>query len=170
MVWELCCNKITREFYRVLSPSHTLSPQERRYSPGEREALACVWACEHWHVYLRGRPFDLRTDHSALVTLLSTEGAGHRPLRISCCSARLLCHNYTVEYRKGSDNVVTDALSRLPLQVETNQVAEDEFVCLLSPMLTMAELQAETESDSTIAKSWTSFCHLGLIKNLWKRS
>lgn len=136
----------------VAFASRTLSPQERKYSAGEREALACVWACEHWHVYLWGRPFVLRTDHSALVTLLSTKGVGHRPLRISRWSARLLCYNYTVEYRKGSDNVVADALSRLPLQGEANQVAEDEFVCLLSPMLTIAELQAESASDSTIAK------------------
>ena len=34
--------------------SRALQPNERAYSVGEREALACIWACEHWHYYLYG--------------------------------------------------------------------------------------------------------------------
>lgn len=111
----------------VAFASRTLQPHERKYSVGEREALACVWACEHWHVYLWGRPFILRTDHAALVTLLSTKGTGHRPLRIARWSSRLLCYNYIMEYGKGSENVVADALSRLPLESFIPD-APEEFV------------------------------------------
>ena len=39
--------------------SKSLSATERKYSTGEREALACIFACEHWHVYLFGRKFTL---------------------------------------------------------------------------------------------------------------
>lgn len=38
----------------VVHASRTLSPSERTYSTGEKEALACLWACETWHVYLWG--------------------------------------------------------------------------------------------------------------------
>lgn len=31
--------------------SWALNPTEQRYSVGEQEALACVWACIRWHLY-----------------------------------------------------------------------------------------------------------------------
>ena len=40
--------------------SRALTPTEQRYSVGEREALACVWACERWHMYVYGRHFTIR--------------------------------------------------------------------------------------------------------------
>lgn len=68
---------------------------------------------------------------NALVTSLFTKGVGHRPLCISHWSVRQLCYNYTVEYRKGSDNVVADVLFRLPLPGETGQVTDDQFAFFL---------------------------------------
>lgn len=74
--------------------SKTLSTTERKYSTSEREALACVHACEHWHFYLYGRRFLLRTDHQALKTLLSTSGTGHRPLYV-CIVGQIVYINTT---------------------------------------------------------------------------
>ena len=53
----------------VSCASKTLSATERKYSTGERKALACIFACEHWRVFLFGRKFILRTDHQAFTTL-----------------------------------------------------------------------------------------------------
>nr|XP_037276745.1 uncharacterized protein K02A2.6-like [Rhipicephalus microplus] len=137
------------EVRTVAFASRTLTPPERKYSTGEREALACLWACEHWHVYLWGRKFVLRTDHQALVTLLSTNGVGRRPLRIERWSARLLRYNFTVQYTKGSTNVVADALSRLPLTPAEDDPVE-EVVAVVSSMITKSELQAATAEDSVL--------------------
>ena len=41
--------------------SRALNSAEQKYSVGEREALACVWACERWHMYVYGRSFTLLT-------------------------------------------------------------------------------------------------------------
>ena len=52
--------------------SRALNSAEQKYSVGEREALACVWACERWHMYVYGRSFTLQTVHQALTALLAT--------------------------------------------------------------------------------------------------
>ena len=92
-----------------------LSEAEKKYAVGEREALACMWACERWHIYLYGRKFILRTDHQALTTLLSANGSGHRPLRLYRWADRLYRYDFTVEYRPGRYNQVADFLSRVKL-------------------------------------------------------
>jgi hypothetical protein len=65
----------------VAFASRVLNEHELGYSVSEKEALACIYACEHWHYYLYGRKFKLRTDHSVLTTLLR-KGDGRRPLRL----------------------------------------------------------------------------------------
>ena len=56
--------------------SRILPDVERWYSQTEREALAVVWACERFHVYLFGQEFKLYTDHKALevIYLESSDG------------------------------------------------------------------------------------------------
>ena len=39
--------------------SRNLSEVERRYAQTEKEALALVWACERFHIYVYGREFEL---------------------------------------------------------------------------------------------------------------
>jgi hypothetical protein len=51
--------------------SKTLSKAESNYCVTRRELLALVKTLEHFHKYLCGQQFHLRTDHSALTWLLS---------------------------------------------------------------------------------------------------
>ena len=52
--------------------SKSLSDVEKRYSQTEMEALAIVWACERFHVYLYGIEFEQYTDHKPLETIYSS--------------------------------------------------------------------------------------------------
>jgi hypothetical protein len=46
--------------------SRTLSNAEIKYSITEKEMLGALWDMEHFHYYLYGREFILKTDHLAL--------------------------------------------------------------------------------------------------------
>ena len=92
--------------------SRSLSNREKRYSATEKEALAVVFAIDHFRAYLLGRPFTLVTDHSALRWLHSVEPKG----RIGRWVMDLQEYDFMVFHRPGSANWNADALSRLPLQ------------------------------------------------------
>lgn len=52
---------------RIIAYGHkTLTDCERRYCQTEKEALALVWAVEHFHIFLYGKEFQLVTDHKPL--------------------------------------------------------------------------------------------------------
>jgi len=73
--------------------------------------LAVVKAVKHFHPYLYGRSFVLRTDHAALRWLLSfrvPEGQIARWLE------RLQQYNFWVEHRPGHRHDNADAISRRP--------------------------------------------------------
>ena len=116
---------------RVISyASKSLSAVERRYSQTEKEALAVVWACERFHVYLYGIEFELYTDHKPLETIYSSRS---KPCaRIERWILRLQPYKFKVKYLPGELNIA-DPLSRL---LSTNRQAEsssahevsDEFV------------------------------------------
>lgn len=46
--------------------SRALNDVETRYSQTEREGLAVVWGCEHFHLYLFGNQFKIISDHKPL--------------------------------------------------------------------------------------------------------
>ena len=91
--------------------SRTLSKSERNYCVTRRELLAVVEAIKHFHKYLYGQEFSLRTDHSALQWLLhfkDPEGQIARWLE------RLQSYDFKIEHRKGRIHGNADALSRRP--------------------------------------------------------
>jgi hypothetical protein len=51
--------------------SKMLNTEERNYCVRRRELIAIVRALEHFHKYLYGQEFHLRTDHSLLTWLMS---------------------------------------------------------------------------------------------------
>lgn len=52
---------------RIISyASRSLTSTETRYSQTEKETLVPIWACETFHPYIYGIPFELITDHKPL--------------------------------------------------------------------------------------------------------
>ena len=97
-------------FQPVEYASRSLSDVERRYSQTEREALAVVWSCERFHLYLFGIDFDLLTDHKALQSIFSP--SSRPPARVERWVLRLQPYRYRVQHISGPRNIA-DCFSRL---------------------------------------------------------
>lgn len=88
----------------------SLTDCEKRYCQTEKEALALVWAVEHFKIYLLGKEFDLISDHKPLEIIF---GPRSKPCaRIERWVLRMQAYKYKVVYRPGKDNIA-DSISRL---------------------------------------------------------
>ncbi|UYV68438.1 hypothetical protein LAZ67_5004313, partial [Cordylochernes scorpioides] len=112
--------------------SRTSTEAEKRFSQLEKKALSITFGVEKFRQYLLGRKFVLVTDNRPLIHIFSP----HKPIPI-CASSRikrwflkLAAFNYTVEFRKTSDNSNVDALSRLPLESSVRESLDEDQVLL----------------------------------------
>jgi len=80
----------------VLYASRKLLPREQKYSVGEREALAIIWAIDKF------QRFTLESDHRPLEYLQTSHCKNPKLMRWSLA---LQPYRYTVRYIKGTENV-----------------------------------------------------------------
>lgn len=93
--------------------SAKLNKAQRNYSVTELECYAAVLSVKKFRPYIEGLPFTIITDHASLKWLMSqTELAG----RLARWSLKLQAFEFTIEHRKGAQNVVPDALSRAHIE------------------------------------------------------
>lgn len=91
--------------------SKSFNKPERNYCVTRRELLAVVSSIKHFHHYLYGKNFLVRTDHGALTWLLNfknPEGQVARWLEV------LQTYNFKIEHRPGKQHGNSDGLSRRP--------------------------------------------------------
>lgn len=97
--------------------SASFNPAQHKYSATEKELAALRFGIKHFKDYLYSRNYVIRTDHQAILYLDQMKGIDSRLMRTY---EDLQVGSYRLEYVKGSDNVVADALSRAPLDHGTS--------------------------------------------------
>ena len=102
-------DQATRINHIITYASRSLTKKEQRYSQTEYKALAIVWACEHLHLYIYGKPATVYADHKPLVSIFGNPSSKPPP-RIERWALRRKPYQLTVQYRKGEGNP-TDYLS-----------------------------------------------------------
>ena len=142
----------------VCFASRLLTATERRYSQCEKEALAAVWACERFWLYLFGSRFRLVTDNRA-VQLIFGPSETRPPARIERWALRLTQFDYEIVHRPGKLNAA-DFLSRQPdrsvdLSALVNQQATERYINSITfsalPMaITRAEIARTTADDDEL--------------------
>ena len=149
----------------VIYVSRTLADVETRYSQTDREALAIVWACEHFNRYLIGAPeFTVITDHKPLETIWQRP---RPPLRIERWVLRLQPYNMVIQYRPGANNPA-DYMSSHPARTglirSRHQQMADEYVNHVASIaipiaMTIEEVKRETAKDDTLQGSHGAHPH-----------
>ena len=91
--------------------SRVLTKTERQYCVTRRELLAVICAVKHFHHYLYGRHFVIRSDHGSLRWLLNFKNAEGQMAR---WLGDLGTYDYEIQHRPGSQHGNADGLSRRP--------------------------------------------------------
>ena len=104
--------------------SKALDDTQSRYSNIEREMLAVVYGCEHFHTFLYGKCFNVVTDHKPLITICQ-KSIHAAPARLQRMLLRTQCYSFNIHYRPGSQMIIADALSRMPNTENNNSIDLD---------------------------------------------
>lgn len=151
---------------RIIAYGHkTLTDCERRYCQTEKEALALVWAVEHFHIFLYGKRFELITDHKPLEVIF---GPKSKPCaRIERWVMRLQSYDYKIVYQPGKTNIA-DSLSRLSKNAEKSRIKlEDNHICQIVEFVRPRAVSLKEIIDSSMEDKEILNVKEGLYRNIW---
>ena len=130
-------------FQPVAYGSQVLTTHKKNYHSTKLEFLALKWAImEHFKEYLLYQPFLVKTVNNPLMYIMSTpnlDATGH------CWVSALAKYDFWLEYQKGQDNTVADALSQVMIHLQLEAVQ-----AILDGAAIGTSQQAERESPAII--------------------
>ena len=153
----LCQRKNSNfDWHPVQFISRTLNTAEQNYSNIEREALSVVYACEKLSKFLLGCYFIIRNDHKPLKRIFKSDSGV--PINVSArlqrWALRLSQFQYEFVYSKGSENIQSDCLSRLPLADTVSHTEPYELIFTLNTLdnmpITSDKIKECTDSDEDL--------------------
>ena len=123
--------------------SRALTQTEQRYSQIEREAVAILFGCIKFRLYLLGNHFDLYSDHKPLRAIFNNPRS-MGPFRVERIRLKLLGFDFTVFHLDGSKNP-TDYMSRHSLSANKVDIKQSNVLESHIRMVTSIELPVSKE-------------------------
>ena len=145
--------------YPIQFISKAFNNVQKRWGTNEQEAYAIFYAFMELGYILRYYPFHLRTDHDNLKFITSNPAASAKVLRWKMAIQE---YDFRITHIPGKDNIVADALSRIPVPDE-----ETEDMAVLSAVLRAAIIPDEAMTHITKAHN-TLAGHSGVKETLRK--
>ena len=148
----------------VAYASRSMTETESHYAQIEKEMLTIVFAVERFEQCVYGREVKVQTDHKPLESI-SKKSLISAPKRLQRMLLRLQKFDLDVTYKKGTEKVLADTLSRayrVPSETEMTasktlrgESERDVEVINMAQYLpisetTQTQIQAETEADSIL--------------------
>lgn len=84
--------------------------------------LAIIWAVQYFRPYLFGRKCTIVTDHKPLIWLMNFKEPNSKIIR---WPLQLLEYDFEIIHKKGSQNVIADALSRADVNLNHNETVPE---------------------------------------------
>eukprot|EP00253_Pinus_taeda_P004467 PITA_04467 len=113
---------LMRGGHPIAFKSRKLLPHKRLYSIYDKEMLATMHALAKFRQYLVGNRFRVRTDHNNLKFFLEQKQLQGRQQK---WISKIQAYDFDIEYVKGKNNVVADALSRRPATLSVMSLDTD---------------------------------------------
>ena len=151
---------LLQESKPVMYMSRVLTEMEQRYSNTERELLTIVFALERLNYYTLGRTITVQSDHQPLQSIWKKSIVSASP-RLQRLLLRLTHYDLNIEFCRGKENMIADALSRVcPLQSSSSKTKDSNIDVIPVHHITqtalvsktrLQELRLATQSDSTLS-------------------
>ncbi len=120
-------DEISGKWFPVAYFSRSLDPAERNYPVQEKELLALICSLRKWRHYVFGYVVHVTTDHQSLVTFLNHKNPSGRKAR---WLIELSEFPVEITYRKGTENLIADTLSRRPDYFAASSTVIDDSIMM----------------------------------------
>lgn len=130
----------------VAFASKSFTKGESNKSTTEQELTAIHWAIQHFRPYIYGTHFLVKTDHRPLSYLFSLKNPSSKLTRMRL---DLEEYDFSVEYLKGKQNMVADALSRITINdLKEHNLDTDKINKVTTRSNTRQNIQSHLNNDS----------------------
>ena len=100
---------LMQNHHLIAFESRKLKDYECHYSINNKDMLAILHALTKFRQYLVGRKIKIKTDHNSLKHFLEQKELNERQQK---WVSKVQAYDFEIEYVKGKNNLVADALSR----------------------------------------------------------
>ena len=139
--------------------SRALHGVEVNYHSTKLKFLAMKWSIKHFQTYLLGHHFKVCMDNNPLMYFLTSPNMDAMKQR---WINELVKYDFSLEYQKGKNNTVADALSRISEEQLSDEEAEKvlEAVLVIPGDDTIFKVFEEKEEDQWLEKAAPTLCLL----------